>query len=153
MASLTALTAVLLVLAAGQPSHRPIPAALSKQAPTVKWDSGSRIFADINDDQKPDEVFLGRAKGRIYVGIVLGGTGAVHTLDFAIDGGQQAAICAEPALLTTESMNYDPMPLVGRIPGLRSSDRYFGLRLSGGGCDAIHIYWDFEPNEPRWWRP
>ena len=143
----------MLLLTAGQANRPTIPAALTNRMPAVVWDAASRISADINDDQKPDEVFLGRANGRIYVGIVLGGPQAVYTLDFAIDSGQQAAICAEPASLVTESMDYDPMPIVGRIPGLRSSNRYSGLRLSGGGCDSIHIYWDFEPNEPRWWRP
>ena len=153
MPSLSAISAVVLLLATGQQAHRPIPGALAKSTPAVKWDSASRISANINDDQKADEIYLGRAKGRIHVGIVLGGSGAVHTLDFAIDSSQQAAICGEPASLITEPMDYDPTPIVGRIPGLRSSDRYSGLRLSGGGCDAIHIYWDFEPNEPRWWRP
>ena len=55
------------------------------------------MSADTNGDGSIDVAHLGRARSLIYVGLVLGGSGAVSILDFAISTSTQDAICAEPA--------------------------------------------------------
>ena len=117
----------------------------------VSWDSVA-LRADFDGDGKTDYAHLGRAGGRIYVGIVFGGSHRVEILDFAISGAEQRAICGEPATLVTESADYDPATDIGPLPGFRRSKTAKGLRLSGGDCDPVHMYWDHDQKHMNWWR-
>jgi len=125
--------------------------ALSTAYPHVQWDS-SAVKADFNGDGQTDFAHLGRANGRIFVGIVLGGSSRVESLDFAISAAEQRAICSEPATLVMESSDYDPAADIGPLPGFRRSKTTKGLRLSDGECDSIHLYWDHALDHMAWWR-
>lgn len=125
--------------------------ALSGAYPRIQWDS-SAVKADFNGDGQMDFAHLGRANGRIFVGIVLGGSSRVESLDFAISAAEHRAICSEPATLVIESSDYDPTTDIGLLPGFRRSKATQGLRLSDGECDAIHLYWDHARNHVAWWR-
>jgi hypothetical protein len=123
---------------------------LSAVDSSVVWETAA-VRADVNGDGSVDAAYLGRARGRIYVGLVLGGSGIVSILDFAISSGIQDAICSEPATLSIEDLDY-PIEEVGPLEGVRSSTNAVGLRLSGGQCDSIHLYWNHDRNQLSWWR-
>jgi len=125
---------------------------LATARPEVRWSWATALQADFDCDGQPDQAFLGRAGGRVYVGVVRSGHPNPAVLDFAVSPGVQAAICAEPAVLRIESLDYDPAEAVGAIPGFRQSKTCKGLRLEGGECDSIHFFWNHNTKRLEWWR-
>lgn len=125
---------------------------LSEALPGVQWDAKSGLRADLDCDGRADQAFLGRNAGRIYVGVVRAAATKPEILDFAVDAGVQQAICAEPAKLVVESLDYDPTEAVGPIDGFRRSRTCKGLMLSGGDCDAVHLFWNHTLKRTDWWR-
>jgi hypothetical protein len=125
---------------------------LSASRPDVKWDAKTALGADFDCDGSLDEAFLGRAAGKVYVGLVRAAVKQPEILEFGVDPSAQAAICQEPAKLEIESLDYDPTEAVGKIDGFRRSRRCKGLVLSGGECDPIHIFWNHRINHLAWWR-
>jgi hypothetical protein len=69
-------------------------------------------------------------------------------------GNSQADICALPASLQEESLDFDPSvdTGVGELAGFVRSKTCKGLVLSVGDCDPIHFYWDHATHSMRWWR-
>jgi hypothetical protein len=126
--------------------------ALAAYEPEVRWDASSELSADINCDGRPDQALLGRREGKVYVGLVVSGRARPEILGFGIGGAVQDTICAEPAVLRVESLDYDPKKAGGRLDGFRRSKRCKGLRLSGGQCDSIHFFWNHRTKELDWWR-
>jgi hypothetical protein len=124
--------------------------SLRARAPSVVWDTAA-VRADVDGDGVVDDAYLGRARGRIFVGVVLGGARNVDVLEFAISARIQEAICSEPATLAAEPANY-PGETVGTLKGFRPSAKASGLRLAGGDCDSIHLYWDHDQKRLGWWR-
>jgi hypothetical protein len=132
---------------------RGVPKALTSAAPEVKWDPNTRLRADLDCDGAPDQAFLGRAGGRVYIGVLRAGDPRPAILDFGISTGMQNAICAEPAVLALERLDYDPAEVVGALPeGFRRSKTCRGLDLSGGDCDSIHVFWNHKRGRFGWWR-
>lgn len=125
---------------------------LSESRPNVRWETKSGLRADVDCDGRPDQAFLGRSGGRVYVGVVRAAAQKPEILDFAVDAGIQKAICAEPAKLVVESLDYDPTDAVGPIDGFHRSRRCRGLELSGGECDPIHLFWNHASKNLDWWR-
>jgi hypothetical protein len=113
---------------------------LSEARPEVRWDAATVLRADFDCDGQPDQAFLGRGGGRVYVAVVRPGKPKPEILDFDVSSIVQQAICGEPAVLRIESLDYDPAEAVGKIEGFRRSKRCKGLRLEGGGCDSVHIF-------------
>ena len=118
----------------------------------VRWETKSELHADFDCDGRPDQAFLGRNDGRVYVGVVRAAVQKPEILDFSVDAGIQKAICAEPAKLVVESLDYDPTDAVGPIDGFHRSRRCRGLELSGGQCDSIHLFWNHGSKNLDWWR-
>ncbi|MDZ4258890.1 MAG: hypothetical protein U0974_14690 [Gemmatimonadales bacterium] len=124
--------------------------ALHAMSPQVQWDTVV-VRADVDGDGREDSAYLGRAGGRIYVGVVLAESEIVDVLDFAISGGIQEAICSEPATLGVEDTDY-PLSEIGPLQGFRPGTGARGLRLTGGECDSIHLFWDHDHARLGWWR-
>ena len=135
-------------LAQGTPALR----ALTTFGPDVQWEAESEVTADVDCDGRPDQALLGRRDGKVFVGLVVSSKVRPEILAFSVGGGIQDAICAEPAALKVESLDYDPRKSVGRLDGFRRSKRCKGLRLSGGQCDSIHFFWNHKKDELDWWR-
>lgn len=124
--------------------------AIRTAAPGVKWDSAA-IAGDFDCDRKTDHAFIGRAEGKVYVGVVFASR-KPQIMQFGVDPQRQAAICGEPADIAAESLDYDPFGGLDETSGFRRSRHCSGLRLSGGECDPIHIYWDHKLKQLEWWR-
>ena len=124
--------------------------ALRAAAPQVKWDTIA-VRGDFDGDGKTDEAYLGRANGRVYLGIVVRTAPKPQLLDFAISPSVQQGVCHEPVTLTLEALDYDPGE-VGPLPGFRRSKDATGLRLDDDACDAVHLYWDHDAHRMAWWR-
>ena len=122
---------------------------LRQRDPATRWDRGSLLTADLDQDGTDDFAALGRGQDHFVVGIVHGPVSpskdGVWTLDFPWDGGEDA-LCAERAKLALESLeeNEGPeedQPHTGQ-----------GLNLSDDRCDAFHIYWNPGKRTFDWWR-
>jgi hypothetical protein len=125
---------------------------LSASRPYINWDLKSALKADIDCDRFPDEIFLGRAAGKIFVGVVRAAIQEPEILEFGVGSAAQDAICQEPAKLKIESLDYDPAGEFGPVDGFRRSRRCKGIMLSGGECDPIHLYWNYNVKHMGWWR-
>lgn len=144
------LNLVLGLAIAGQGGTVP-PKKLLDMVPGVQWDA-SVLTLDCDCDGRGDHAYLGRFKGHVIVGFASANGSTVDFLEFSVDAGVQKAICREPAKLEVESLDYDPTKAVGKLDGFVRSKTCKGLRLSGGECDAIHIFWNRKTKSLDWWR-
>jgi hypothetical protein len=102
------------------PSRASVPLErLTASVPTAKWLEQSQVQDDFDCDGRPDVAYLGHQDSDVLVGIVGTSAGEAQVLRFGVAAGRQDAICAEPATLTVESMDYDPAddPELGSIEG------------------------------------
>ena len=127
------------------------PEKLRNLLPDIQWEKQS-LTLDCDCDGRNDHAYLGRYKGRVFVGFASGTGSKVDLLEFSVNPNVQAAICSEPAKLEVESLDVDPSRTIGKIDGFVRSKTCQGLRLSGGGCDAIHIFWNRKTQALNWWR-
>ncbi len=100
------------------------------------------VTGDYDCDERPDQAFLGRAAGKVYVGVIIGRLSEPQVLEFAVDAGVQAAVCSEDVTLETESLDYDPTEMVGELEGFAPSTTCSGLIVAVEDCDSIHMYWN-----------
>ena len=73
--------------------------------PDAQWHAGGALTADFDCDGRRDQLFLGRASGKVFVGLVRAAAPKPEILEFAVDANRQAAICREPAQLKVESLD------------------------------------------------
>ena len=121
---------------------------LSAAMPAVRWIAKSVVVGDIACDRRADRAYLGRASGKIYVGLVRASTGQPEILEFGIDPSRQDGICALPAKLALESLDYD----LNEVKGFERSRICKGLVLTGGDCDPVHLFWNHVTKRLKWWR-
>jgi hypothetical protein len=127
------------------------PKKLQDLLPGIQWEKQA-LTLDCDCDGRNDRAFLGRFKGRVFVGFASGTGSKVDLLEFSVNPNAQAGICSEPAKLEVEPLDVDPTKSMGNIDGFVRSKTCQGLRLSGGGCDAVHIFWNRKTQALNWWR-
>lgn len=113
---------------------------LQKASPDHIWDRGSALKIDIDSDGKPDYVFLSQDPKYATVGLVLGQSGhkvLVHT--FPIGDPSQDSLCAAPAGIGKESLDYDLTDAAGLVSGFMRSKTGTAFILGGGECDVFHV--------------
>ncbi|MGO9270429.1 MAG: hypothetical protein ACLQOO_09285 [Terriglobia bacterium] len=128
--------------------------------PDVRGDRNSLLTADINGDGEIDHAFQGlQVNGdnkKVFVAVVYGPAetkAQVDILEFGVGGASESDLCALPAKLTTESLDYDPTEEVGGpVPGFERSKTTRGLNLAEGNCDSFHLFWDHQSHRLDWWR-
>lgn len=127
-------------------------------AQDVEHNGHTLVVADINCDGADDQARLERNGSNVVVSVVMGGTGAQHALTFGIaQGTRQDSLCGTPVSLSAEAPPQDNDDVfvygLGEVPdGHIYSAICHDLRLSGGECDAIHIYWNHRTGDLSWWR-
>jgi hypothetical protein len=128
-------------------------ARLSAAEPTVRWQKSGRLRVDVDCDGKKDDVYLGRSFGKAYVGLVRAEGGPPEVLSFDIGGNTQASLCAEPVEIAPELRTDAGDPEVpaeaARVEGCPGCK---AIRLSGGECDAIRLFWNRKARRLSWWR-
>lgn len=127
---------------------------LQSVAPDHAWDSRHALIIDIDADGAPDYVFLTQTPRAATIGLVLGKQGhrlVVRTIP--IGDPVQDSLCAAPAAIGKESLNYvPPFEAVGVLPGFRRSKTGMSFELAGGECDAFHFFWNVQTNNLDYWR-
>jgi hypothetical protein len=127
---------------------------IAKTRPDVRWDRTTMVSGDFNGDGKRDYAMVGYKGDGIVLAIraTSAGDGQLQTqyLQYGIGGNNQAAICEAPAKLQVKKQLCNPMD--EQLPGCKESPTANSLRLSGGECDAIHLYWNHKENRMGWWR-
>ena len=107
------------------------------------------VRADFNGDGRVDKAWLIQHADYVEVRVLPNGSTRPQSLFFAVNAGVIGAICGLPASLTAET--HDCKSDSGSLPGCKASNSAKGLRLSGGDCDAIHMYWDQRDGKMAWW--
>jgi hypothetical protein len=127
---------------------------IAKTRPDIKWDRATMVSGDFNDDGRQDYAMVGYKDDGIVLAIRAASArdGQLQTqyLYYRIGGNSQAAICEAPAKLLVKKQLCNPMD--EQLPGCKESPTANSLRLSGGECDAIHLYWNHKENRMEWWR-
>lgn len=119
------------------------------------WDLTMAVRADFDCDGTEDFAAVAEAETAVTLVIILGpvdGGGATYAIVLDVGGRTQASLCALPAHLSVASLDYDPTPDLGPIPGFRQSATCFGFDLRGGECDTFHFFWHHDEQAPTWWR-
>ncbi len=128
---------------------------ISAQMKEIVWDKNSILEIDINCDGKKDYAILGQSAQGISVAVVLGPISIkrkIEAFTFSVGRQSQDSLCQLPAKLETESLDYDPTEMVGKLSGFRSSKKCASFKLSDDACDSFHFYWDHMANALSWWR-
>lgn len=143
------------LVAAGSPAlaqETPAVRTLATYGPDILWQPDSELIGDIDCDGRPDQALLGRRDDRVFVGVIVSSKPRPEILGFTVGGAVHDAICPGPAMLTIESLDYDPKKTIGRLDGFKRSKRCKGLRLSSGRCSSIRFFWNHKTDELDWWR-
>ena len=125
--------------------------ALTKLRADVSWKSSSGLVADIDCDERPEQVFVGRTSGTILIGVVPTTGGKPEVFEFSV-GGAQAGVCQEPVSVEMESLDFDPDEQGLFIRSFQQSKSCKGLQFSGVGCDATHLFWNHDEQRLDWWK-
>lgn len=121
-----------------------------EDTPEIVWEEKA-IKVELNGDGQMDSARLGRSPGKVYVGAKVSGHSEEDVTDFYVGPGIHNAICSEPALLEIEELS-NPVEQIGYLEGLKKINGAQGLRLSGGECDSVRLYWNHDQGQMNWWR-
>jgi hypothetical protein len=123
-------------------------------AEDVRWDPASVVKADVDCDGVKDTAQLGYIGKRVRLAVTLGATQTTQFLEFGLgDSMAQDSLCGTDAALEVEDMDYDLIEAFGENPeGFQQSKICKGLRLMGGECDSMHIFWNHVTKSIDWWR-
>ena len=106
----------------------------------VQWRENSVLTAEFSCFGLQQHAILGTTGDEIVVAMFDGGLKqAPELLRFAAEGRQAAT-----ATISLETIDAEMVKAAGAPPGMRPSASCRGLRLSDGGDDAAHIYWDHQ---------
>lgn len=127
---------------------------LKQTVPKTKWSEKTALKIDIDCDGKSDYVFLSQNREAAQVGLVLGRNKgkSVFTQKIAFKGDSQNCLSIPPAIIMTESLDYDPTDAVGELPGFIRSKSCNAFALGAGGSDAFHFFWNHKHDKLEWWR-
>ena len=118
----------------------------------VAWDAATRLVGDVDCDGVTDSAFVGHSTSGVFVGLVRAASASPEVLSFAVGSGIQEAVCSDKAVLTFESLDYDPGEAVGEVAGFQRSVTCKGLNLGDGDCDSIHMFWNTSTHHLDDWR-
>jgi hypothetical protein len=120
----------------------------------VKKEPSSVVKADVDCDGREDTALLEYVDGHVRVSVTLAAADTSRFLEFGLgDSGAQDSLCGSEATLEIEDMDYDLTEAFGENPeGFQQSKTCKGLRLMGGECDSMHIFWNHATQNIDWWR-
>jgi hypothetical protein len=153
--SLLILCVALVAIAASTEKANELLQLVSKRMTNVEWDKESIIEVDINCDGKKDYAILGKSKQGVTVALVVGPVSKksrIESFEFLAGKHSQDSLCQLPAILQTESLDYDPTEAVGKLPGFKPSKKCMAFVLADDACDSFHFYWNHQANALDWWR-
>jgi hypothetical protein len=132
---------------ASREALEPVALDVGKAQPAV-------IEADIDCDGIEDTARMEYVEDRVRVTVTLAATKTSQSLEFGLgDSMAQESLCGTEATLEIEDMDYDLIEIFGENPeGFRESKTCKGLRLMGGECDSMHIFWNHDTQHIDWWR-
>ena len=127
-------------------------AALLRARSDVRWDRSTLVEGDFKGDGIVDAAIVGYSNSGLVLAV---GTAAkpskIQYLNFGINAGEQAAICAAPARLLVVPLSCEQDD-VGKLPGCVASPHASGLTIDDNQCDPINLYWDHDQRRLTWWR-
>lgn len=138
--------------------HAPPPQATSQAPPAIAEDAddahSAAAKADVDCDGVEDTARMEYVVDRVRVTVTLAATKISQSLEFGLgDSMAQDSLCGTEATLEIEGMDYDLIEAFGENPeGFRQSKTCKGLRLMGGECDSMHIFWNHDAQHIDWWR-
>ena len=112
------------------------------------------VRADVDCDGVEDTAQMDYVEDRVRVTVTFAATKTSQALEFGLgDNMAQDSLCGTEAALEIEDMDYDLTEALGENPeGFRQSKTCKGLRLMGGECDSMHIFWNHDTRHIDWWR-
>jgi len=128
------------------------------QTTAIAKDAGvahpAAVKADVDCDGVEDTAQMEYVDGRVRVTVILAAAKAPQSLEFGLGNSMaQESLCGTEATLEIEGMDYDLTDALGENPeGFRQSKTCKGLRLMGGECDSMHIFWNHDTQHIDWWR-
>ena|SRR5579871_3724695 len=143
---LLALTSFAVAATEPDPAQAQAKRLLQQAQPSIDWHAASSLRIDIDDDGRPDYVFLAVVKERANIGVVLGANNRViyHFYDWTCGGGWS---------LEPYNPDSDPaIPVGSPVPGFEVSKTAHSFALAPGDCDAYNFFWNRQKNDIDLWR-
>jgi hypothetical protein len=113
-----------------------------------------QLDLDIDCDGKIDTAKVENTKDKAKVSVTIAKDSSVHVLEFGLGNpGLQSSLCGNMASISKETLDSSVSEAIGEMPeGYKVSEQCHGIRVSGGECDSMHIYWNHEKQTIYWWR-
>ena len=142
---------------ASVPAPQESQALTSPSVPAIDGASEAQprvLKADVDCDGAEDTARMEYVEDRVRVTVTLAATKESQSLEFGLgDSMAQESLCGTEATLDVAGMDYDLTEVFGENPeGFRQSKSCKGLRLMGGECDSMHIFWNHDAQHIDWWR-
>lgn len=112
-----------------------------------------RLFLDMDCDGKIDIAKVENSKNKAKISVTIAKNDSVHELVFGLGSpGLQNSLCGRAASISKESLSEVNSEETGVLPGYKVSEQCHGIKVSGGECDSMHVYWNHEKQTLYWWR-
>lgn len=113
-----------------------------------------KIVEDINCDSKPDSAEIMKTENTVTLKVTLNDGTEANELSFGLgQPDRQDALCGVDPILKREKLADDLSDALGQNPpGYKASPNCFGLNISAGDCDSIHVYWNHQTKMLNGWR-
>jgi hypothetical protein len=125
---------------------------LAASDPAVRWVRDSALIADIDCDQAPDTVVIGRARTEIHVGLARAADQVPQILVFDV-GQAKGTVHSARAKFALESLDTDPAErgLAG-MEGFSRSATCKGITLGERGQRQLHLLWSEKTRHLEWFQ-
>ncbi len=123
-------------------------------APAICLGAENSASGDIDCDGKADFAQLVQSNARLLLKVELSGEAKVNELVFGLGrADRQDSLSGVHPTLGVEQLSDDLSDALGENPqGYTAVPGCFGLNISDGESDSIHIYWNSEARMLNWWR-
>jgi hypothetical protein len=115
--------------------------------------AAEQLNLDMDCDGKIDIVRLENSKDKAKISVTIAKDVSVHELEFGLGSpGLQSSLCGSEASISKEPLSELNSEEIGVLPGYKASEQCHGIKVSGGDCDSMHVYWNHDKQTIYWWR-
>jgi hypothetical protein len=117
-----------------------------------------KLIFDINCDEILDTIFTEHKNGKFIIDFKYSTNSInyktqIEEFELATQSVQNG-LCGKIAEIKLESMDYNPIEMVGELEGFKKSKTCSGINLytTDGECDSFHYFWNYKRKQMQWWR-
>jgi hypothetical protein len=127
-------------------------ARLAAADPATRWERPSALVADVDCDNVPDTVVVGRRSRELHVGLARAVDQEPQILVFDVGAGK-GSVASARVQVELESLDFDPADKgLQALAGLQRSGTCKGLMFGDAGKRKVHIFWSRQTRHVEWFQ-